>query len=96
MTNPGLADGAAEPPAPGPTDAAYAPRRTLTRGRNRPEDTAEGCRALAAADLARAAAASGDQSSWRYRHSAAAWTARAGLLDGVEARFRALAVRRPA
>ena len=95
MTNSRLADRAADVRAPASPDAAAALRTTLTRGRKRPEDTAEGCRALAAADLERAAALSGDHSRWRYEHSAAAWTARAGLLDGLETKFRALGERKP-
>ena len=96
MTNTRLAERAADGRAPGSGDAAAALRTTLTRGRKRPEDTAEGCRALAAADLERAATLSGDRSRWRYEHSAAAWMARAGLLDGLETKFRALGERKPA
>lgn len=69
------------------TAAAVAPRR------KRPEDTAVGCRALAAADLLRAANLTGAHIRWRFEHSAAAWTARADLLGRIEAGFEARARR---
>jgi len=65
-------------------------RATLTR-RKRPEDTADGCRAHAAADLRRAADLTGDHVRWRFEHSAAAWTARADMLGRLEANFLARA-----
>jgi hypothetical protein len=61
---------------------------TLTTRRKRPEDTATGCRALAADDLRRAEALTGDHVCWRYRRSAEAWLTRAALLDRLEARFQ--------
>lgn len=64
-------------------------RPTLSRGRNRPEDTEDGCRAHAADDLHRAAALSGQTMRWRFEHSAAAWMARASLLARREAQFQA-------
>ena len=64
-------------------------RPTLSRGRKRPEDTEDGCRAHAVDDLHRAAALSGQPISWRFEHSAAAWTARANLLARREAQFQA-------
>ena len=63
-------------------------RATLTVSRKRPEDTPAGCRLLAAADMRRATVADG-HSSWRYEHSAAAWTARADMLSQHEAEFQA-------
>ena len=51
------------------------------RARRAPQDTAEGCMAMARADMARAAEA---QSGWpriRFEHSAVAWSRRADLLD---------------
>ena len=96
MTNSGLAGLADGDHVPGRWEAATAPRTTLSRRRKRPEDTAEGCLALAAADLGRAADSAGEHLHWRYRHSAAAWTARAGLLAGLEAKFEALGEPKPA
>ena len=55
----------------------------------RAEDTADGCRANAAADLARAAAAGALQMRIRMENSAAVWSARADLLGRLEASFRA-------
>lgn len=60
----------------------------LVRAKRRPEDTPDGCRIHAAADLARAEASDGDPWRWRMEHSAAAWTARAELLDSHEADLR--------
>lgn len=57
--------------------------------RKRPEDTPDGCRAFAAADRDRAATFAVDQARGRYERSAAAWTARADLLDRLEAKFQA-------
>lgn len=50
-----------------------------------PQDTEQGCRALAAADLARADELQGFPRA-RMEHSAAAWTARADLLDRIGTR----------
>jgi hypothetical protein len=49
------------------------------------QDTAEGCRANAAADLVRAAETTGGMSKQRMLDSAAAWTARAELLERLRA-----------
>jgi hypothetical protein len=54
------------------------------RGR-RAEDTAAGCRTLAAASLASAALAALPNGRSRFEHSAAVWTQRADLLTRVEA-----------
>jgi hypothetical protein len=54
------------------------------RGR-RPEDTAEGCRSLAAASMAQAVLAPIANGRNRYEHSAATWTKRADLLARIEA-----------
>jgi hypothetical protein len=59
------------------------------RGGRRDEDTAAGCRAKAAADLARAGVPGTDPMRWRMEHSAAAWTARADLLERQEKAFEA-------
>jgi hypothetical protein len=95
MTHSGFAV-RAEGAVRGGFDAAAALRTTLSRGHRRPEDTPEGCRALAAADLRRAAASARELSNWRYEHSAAAWRARADLLDRREAKLRALEARKSA
>lgn len=55
----------------------------------RAEDTAAGCRALAAADLSRAETLGADPLRWRMEHSAAAWTRRAELLERAEKKFEA-------
>jgi len=70
-------------------------RRPTPRSKNKPENTADGCRALAAADLGRAAALDGGRMRWRFEHSAAAWTARAELLARLEAKFAARIRRQP-
>ena len=57
--------------------------------RRKPEDTATGCRAFAAADLGRAAAQSVDHGRSRFEHSAAAWMARADLLDRLDHQSKA-------
>jgi hypothetical protein len=54
----------------------------------RAEDTGAGCRANAAADLARAHAPGGDYMRVRLEHSAAVWTARATLLERLELNFQ--------
>ena len=54
------------------------------RGR-RSEDTAAGCRTLAAASLASAALAALPNGRSRFEHSAAVWAQRAELLTRVEA-----------
>ena len=62
-------------------------RRTLRTSR-RAEDTAVGCRDKAAADLVRAASGA-VQFRWRLEHSAAAWTARAEMLERLDLKFAA-------
>src|SRR5687767_14091579 len=62
-------------------------RRTL-RTSWRAEDTAAGCRDKAADDLARAASGA-VHFRWRLEHSAAAWTARAEMLERLDRKFAA-------
>jgi hypothetical protein len=64
------------------------PTRAVRMGK-RAEDTAAGCRANAAADLVRASVPGVDHVRWRMEHSAAAWTARADLLERLEKKFNA-------
>ena len=79
-----------DPDTPGPSgEAGLIHFPTLTARRKRPEDSPGGCREMAAADLRRADALVGDHVRWRYLHSAEAWTARAELLDRLEAKFQA-------
>ena len=78
---------AAADPAVGRLPSAPAGRR------KRPEDTPEGCRSFAADDRDRAATFTVDQARSRYERSAAAWTARADLLDRLEAKFQARAAK---
>ena len=59
----------------------------MTSPRRRPENTAEGCRSLAVDDWARATAMINAHMRDSFERSAEAWTARAKLLDGLEARF---------
>ena len=61
-------------------------RLETVRPRKRSEDTASGCRAKAVADLERAESGT-QQFRWRLESSAAAWTARADLLERLERRF---------
>ena len=72
-------------PGPAPDSAAAAESRVR---RKKPEDTPAGCRALAAADFARAAEPSVDHARWRFRLSAETWMARAVMLDQLEAKFQ--------
>ena len=82
-----------EPIAMGTDQADGLP--TPPRTGKRAEDTAAGCRAKAAADLARAAAPGSEHFRWRLEHSAAAWTARADLLDRLAMKFEARLLRKP-
>jgi hypothetical protein len=63
---------------------APVPPRLAVRTGKRDEDTAAGCRSKAAADLVRAEALGLDRMRWRMEHSAAAWTARAEILEMIE------------
>ncbi len=77
-----------QPPLPlSAAGPALLPR--LSMSAKRPEDTAAGCRANADADLARATAPGAQHFRWRFEHSAAAWAARAELLDKEAANFEA-------
>jgi hypothetical protein len=58
--------------------------RLSTSHRKQPQDTEEGCRAFAAADLASAGALTGAYPRARMEHSAATWTTRADLLHRLE------------
>jgi hypothetical protein len=62
--------------------------REPARHSKRTEDTGAGCRANAAADLARAAAPGGDYMRVRLERSAAVWTERATLLERLEKNFK--------
>ena len=66
---------------------APAPRSAVRSGK-RAEDTGAGCRANAAADLARARAPGGDYMRERLERSAAVWAERAGLLERLEEKFK--------
>jgi hypothetical protein len=62
----------------------------LKQGRHKqPQDTEQGCRALAAADLACAGASGEGWPRVRMERSAAAWTSRANLLHRLEAKANA-------
>ncbi len=64
----------------------------LTRRERQPQDTEAGCRASAAADLARAATMDTDQGRWRLEHSAASWTSRANLIHRMDEKHEAMRV----
>ena len=59
----------------------------MTSARRRPEDSAEGCRSLAANDRTRASAAVNPQMRATLERSAEAWSARAQLLDRLATNF---------
>ena len=65
---------AANPPKPPP------------RHPRRPQDTPEGCDAMAAADMARAAREAPGWARIRFEHSAVMWSRRANWLQGAETR----------
>lgn len=60
----------------------------VQNGRSRPEDTVEGCVALAASALARASAMDTRNGRLRLEHSAAKWQERAALLQSLETSSR--------
>ena len=59
----------------------------MTSPRRRPEDTAKGCRYLAANDLVREAEMVNPNARDSHERSADAWTARAELLERLESSF---------
>lgn len=63
----------------------------MSSSRRKPEDSAAGCRALAASDLERASVTTSDQVRASFERSAEAWGARASLLGRLEAGFDARA-----
>lgn len=63
----------------------------MTSRHRKREDTAEGCRLLSLDDRLRAAAMLNPQMRARLERSADAWSARAQLLDRLEASFSAQA-----
>jgi len=69
------------------TPSQRAPRQ-IGRSGKRPEDTAVGCHANAAANLVRANAPGSDYMRVRLEHSAAVWTARGDLLERIEKKIR--------
>lgn len=76
------------PSAPPATPGRIRQPRLAARQR-RPEDTEQGCRASAAADLVRAATMDTSQGRWRLEHSAESWTKRADFLRRMEASHQA-------
>jgi len=63
----------------------------VSLARRKPEDSAEGCRALEQTDRLRALAILNTQMRDCLERSADAWGARAGLLERLEASFNARA-----
>jgi len=81
---------------PGPAQDRAVPAIAAPPGRKgarKAEDTAGGCRRLAAADLERAASSASEQMRAVIEHSATVWSARADLLDRLEAASLARAAR---
>lgn len=65
------------------------PARPASRARRAPQDTSDGCLAMAAADMARAALEAEGWPRIKYEHSAVAWSRRATLLEAAEAKAAA-------
>ena len=61
----------------------------MSSSRRKPEDSVDGCRALAASDRERASTAANGHVRATFERSAEAWSARASLLDGLETGFDA-------
>jgi hypothetical protein len=57
--------------------------------RRRPEDSADGCRAFAASDRERASVTNNSHVRDTFERSAEAWSARASLLERLDASFDA-------
>ena len=72
-----------------PPTAAAARLERLPQARRQPQDTAEGCFALAAGDRERALGMDTAIGRAKLEHSAGAWTVRAELLDRLEKSFAA-------
>jgi hypothetical protein len=64
----------------------------MSSSRKKPEDSADGCRHFAASDRERASETANGHARAKFERSAQAWTARASLLDRLEADFDARAV----
>ena len=77
----------ARPRAPGALRPML--ERLSMERRRQPQDTEQGCRDFAAADLARADDLGEGWPRARMEHSAAAWTARADLLHRVRGKTNA-------
>ena len=67
----------------------------MSSSRRKPENRADGCRAFAASDRERASATINAQVRATFERSAEAWSARASLLDRLEASFEARATNPP-
>lgn len=65
----------------------------MSSSRRKPEDSAEGCRALAASDRERASSTINTHVRATFERSAEAWNARASLLDRLETSFDARAAK---
>jgi hypothetical protein len=74
-----------------PVEAQSDPQTSAPPRRKKAEDTSDGCRAMAKDDRQRAAAIGNDHMRIQLERSAAAWAARAHLLDRLEANFNARA-----
>ena len=63
----------------------------MSSARQKPEDSADGCRAMATSDRQKAAATANGHMRASLERSAEVWTARANLLDRLKANFHARA-----
>jgi hypothetical protein len=61
----------------------------MSSSRRKPEDSADGCRALAESDRERASATNNIHIRATFKRSAEAWSARASLLERLEVSFDA-------
>ena len=65
---------------------SHRPLGPAKRAARAPQDTSEGCLAMAAADMARAALEAEGWARIKFEHSAVAWSRRAKLLEAAETR----------
>ena len=63
---------------------AALPDQSPRYARRAPQDTSDGCHAMAAADMARAALEAEGWPRIKYEHSAVAWSRRAKMLETAE------------
>ena len=69
------------------SQAPSEPDPGVRKRRRQPEDTVAGCEALAASDMARAAATDTENGRRKLQHSAESWQQRADLLQRLQNSF---------